>query len=336
MAARNDESPTLPRGCHAPALPRISRRPAAGAAALHRIAAARFGGAAMDCVIAFRDAMKAVHGPFDWLPAPDGAIHRFHVPGDKPGSHNGWYVLFVDGIASGCFGSWKAGTSHTWSSRKPADPLETELLRQRNEQAKRQREVEQHQRQQATAEYANRLWRDARHADPGHPYLSAKGCRPYNLRQRGNVLLVPLFHSGELVNLQRIGSDGGKRFLSGGRVKGCYSPLGIITAGQPLYLCEGWATGATIHAETGHPVACAMNAGNLLETGRHLQCHHPEAMLVIAGDDDRQTPGNPGKTAAIVAAAGLGCGLILPPWPAGAPLALTDFNDLRQWRWGHA
>ncbi|MDH1056342.1 toprim domain-containing protein [Aquipseudomonas alcaligenes] len=290
----------------------------------------------MDGVIAFRDALQAVFGPLEWLPLADGSIHRFHAPGDRAGSHNGWYVLFADGIASGCFGSWKAGTSHTWSSREPANPVEAEQVRQRIEQARRQREAEQHQRQQAAAEYAARLWRDARRADPDHPYLSAKGCRPYNLRQRGDVLLVPLYHTGELVNLQRIGADGQKRFLSGGRVKGCYSPLGIIAAGQPLYLCEGWATGATIHAETGHPVACAMNAGNLLEAGRHLQRRHPESVLIVAGDDDRQTEGNPGKAAAIVAAAGLGCGLILPPWPADAPLTLSDFNDLRQWREAHA
>ena len=290
----------------------------------------------MDCVTAFRDELQSVFGPLEWMPQADGGIHRFRVPGDRPGSQNGWYVLFPDGIASGCFGSWKAGSSHTWSSREPANPLEAEQVRQRIEQARRQREAEQHQRQQAAAEYAARLWRDARRADPGHPYLTAKGCRPYNLRQRGDVLLVPLYHGGELVNLQRIGADGQKRFLSGGRVKGCYSPLGIITAGQPLYLCEGFATGATLHAETGHPVACAMNAGNLLEAGRHLQRRHPEAVLIVAGDDDRQTEGNPGKTAAIVAAAGLGCGLILPPWPADAPLHLSDFNDLRQWREAHA
>ncbi|WP_374323402.1 toprim domain-containing protein [Aquipseudomonas alcaligenes] len=286
----------------------------------------------MDCVTAFRDELQSVFGPLEWMPQADGGIHRFRVPGDRPGSQNGWYVLFPDGIASGCFGSWKAGSSHTWSSREPANPLEAEQVRQRIEQARRQREAEQHQRQQQAADYAARLWRDARRADPGHPYLAGKGCRPHTLRQRGDVLLVPLYHGGELVNLQRIGADGDKRFLSGGRVKGCYSPLGIITAGQPLYLCEGWATGATIHEETGHPVACAMNAGNLLETGRDLQRRHPEAVLIVAGDDDRQTKGNPGKTAAITAAAALGCGLILPPWPADAPLTASDFNDLRQWQ----
>lgn len=280
----------------------------------------------------FREKLAATFGAMDWQPIADGSIHRFHVPGDKAGTHNGWYVLFADGIVSGCFGSWKAGSSYTWSSRKPANPLESQLIAQRIAQAKRQRDVEQYQRQQAAAQYARKLWCDARRADPGHPYLIAKGCRPYNLRQKGNVLLVPLTLNGQLVNVQRIHPDGSKRFLSGGRVKGCYSPLGIITADQPLYLCEGWATGATLHAETGHPVACAMNCGNLLEVGRHLQRRHPSAVLIFAADDDRQTEGNPGKTAATAAAAALGCGLILPPWPADAPMTLTDFNDLRHWQ----
>ncbi len=286
----------------------------------------------MDCVIAFRDALQAHYGPLDWLPIADGSIHRVHVPGDKPGTLNGWYLLFPDGIASGCFGSWKAGTSHTWTSREPANTVEAEHLRQRIEQARRQREAEQHQRQQAAAEYAHRQWRDARRADPDHPYLIAKGVRAFALRQSDGVLLIPLVRDGQLVNLQRIKPDGSKRFLFGGMVKGCHSPLGIITAGQPLYICEGWATGATIHAETGAAVACAMNAGNLLPAGQRLQRQHPDAVLIVAGDDDRNTDGNPGKTAAIKAAAVLGCGLVLPQWPAHAPLTLTDFNDLANWR----
>lgn len=285
-----------------------------------------------DAAILFRDAMQGVIGKIDFVPEGDKKIHRFHVPGDKPGTLNGVYCLHLDAIATGWYGTWKDGGHwYTWNARKPADPLEAELIRKRNEQAKRQHEAEQRQRNQAAAEYAKRLWRDARRADPSHSYLSAKGCRPYSLRQQGDQLLVPLYHGGALVNLQRIGADGHKRFLSGGRVKGCYSPLGLITAGQPLYLCEGWATGATLHAETGHPVACAMNCGNLLEVGRHLQRRHPDAVMIFAADDDRQTEGNPGKTAAIAAATALGCGLILPPWPANAPLHLTDFNDLREW-----
>jgi len=115
-------------------------------------------------------------------------------------------------------------------------------------------------------------------------------------------------------------------------VKGCYSPLGIIKPGQPLTICEGWATAATLYEENGAAVACAMTAGNLMAVGEYLHRRYPEAVLIIAGDDDRLTSGNPGRTAAIRAAEALGCGLVLPPWPDDAPQNLSDFNDLRQWR----
>ncbi|HCH78483.1 toprim domain-containing protein [Stutzerimonas kunmingensis] len=287
--------------------------------------------AVSDAVMLFRDKLAAAYGAMDWLPIPDGQIHRFHVPGDKVGTHNGWYVLFGDGIVSGCFGSWKAGSSYTWSSRKPCNMLEAEHLRQRIEQGRRQREAEQHRRQQAAAEKAARLWRDARRAAHDHPYLIAKGCRAHNLRQAGDVLLVPLTCGGLLVNLQRIAPDGTKRFLSGGMVKGCYSSLGAIASGQPLFLCEGWSTGATIHEHHGAAVACAMNAGNLLEAGRQLQRAYPDSQLIVAGDDDRMTEGNPGRTAANRAAALLGCDVEFPRWSGAEPLEMSDFNDLRQW-----
>ncbi len=285
--------------------------------------------------LAFRDAMQATFGPLDWLPIPDGDIHRFRVPEDKPGTQNGWYVLYLDGIASGAFGSWKANGSHTWSSRKPADPFEADLIRQRTEQARRQRQTEQHQRQQTAAIKAQRSWSTAAPADTSHPYLTRKGCQAHKLRQQGKLLLVPLYLDRVLVNLQRIAPDGSKWFLPGGRVKGCYSPIGVLAAGAPLYLCEGWATGATIHEHNGASVACAMNAGNLLEVGRHLQQQYPDNPLIVAGDDDRQTEDNPGRTAATHAAAMLGCGVVFPPWRGEEPLSLSDFNDLRQWREAH-
>ena len=285
--------------------------------------------------IAFRNALQEAFGRLDWLPRADGEIHRFHVPSDRAGSMNGWYVLYPDGIASGCFGSWKAGSSHNWSIREPASPLEAEQMRQRIEQTRRQREAEQQQRQQAAAERASRLWRDARRADPDHPYLVAKQVRPHALRQRGNELLVPLYHAGRLVNLQRIGPDGKKRFLPGGQVKGCYSPLGCIEPGRQLYICEGWATGATLHQHSGCAVACAMNAGNLLSVTQALRAKYPATDLVIAGDDDRQIEGNPGRTAAMAAAAAAGALVTFPAWPVDAPETLTDFNDLANWEAAH-
>lgn len=287
-----------------------------------------------EAIQAFSKALQEQYGPLEVMPEPDGSIHRFDVPGDKPGRRNGWYVLHANGIASGAFGSWKHGDCHTWTSRAPADQREARHLRQQIEQARRQREAEQRMRQQAAADKARILWRQALPAEPAHPYLLSKCVQPHGLRQIGQVLLVPLSIAGQLVNIQRIEPDGSKRFLSGGRVKGCCSPIGSIQPGQPLYLCEGWATGATIHESTGAAVACSMNAGNLLPAGELLRQRYPDAVLIVAGDDDRLTEGNPGRTAAEKTAEALGCQFVMPAWPDNAPLSLSDFNDLTAWREG--
>lgn len=286
----------------------------------------------------FRDAMQAVFGQLDWMPIPDGNIHRFRVPEDKPNTSNGWYVLYLDGIASGAFGSWKAGSSNTWSSRKPTDMKEIQLVEQRIEYAKQQREEAQARQHIKAADKAGRIWCGAQPAQADHPYLLLKGIKPHRLRQSGDTLLVPLYADGLLMNLQRIYPNGAQRFPAGGKVKGCYSPIGRLELGEPLYIAEGWATGASIHEATGCAVACAMSAGNLLNVGRQLQRYYPENILIIAGDDDRKSEaegkGNAGVEAATKAAAALGCAMVLPVFPPEAPLELSDFNDLASWRAG--
>ncbi|MDA8482646.1 toprim domain-containing protein [Pseudomonas resinovorans] len=287
--------------------------------------------------IRFREALQAVYGPLDWLPLASGTIQRFHVPGDRVGTHNGWYVLFADKVAAGAFGSWKTGQAHHWSSGGELSAVEVEQMRQRIEHAKRQREAEQHQRQQQAAKLARRWWDNARRADPAHSYLARKHVRRHGLRQRGGELLVPLYLGGELANLQRIALDGSKRFLWGGRITGCSSPLGNIAPGGRLYVCEGWATGASLHESTGHPVACAMNAGNLKAVALVLRAKYGAGVeLVIAGDDDRQSEGNPGRTAANAAAVAAGALVVFPDWPSDAPATLSDFNDLHCWNRPHA
>ncbi len=48
----------------------------------------------------------------------DGKLCRFHVQGDKKGSKNGYYLLFINNISCGIFGTWKIGTTHKWCSKK--------------------------------------------------------------------------------------------------------------------------------------------------------------------------------------------------------------------------
>ncbi|MCM2131965.1 toprim domain-containing protein [Larsenimonas rhizosphaerae] len=184
----------------------------------------------------------------------------------------------------------------------------------------------------AAAERARKYWSTGRNART-NPYVQQKEIPPTGVRQsHKGWLMVPLFVAGELVNLQWIQPNGKKRFLKGGQVQGAYCLLGTLEPGKRLYVCEGWATGATLHYLTGDCVACALHAGNLLPVARHFRKHLNGSLdLVIAGDDDRQTEGNPGRRLANEAAIDVGALVLFPSWRDGCPEHLTDFNDLYRW-----
>ncbi|OJV55741.1 MAG: hypothetical protein BGO22_09560 [Hydrogenophaga sp. 70-12] len=154
-----------------------------------------------------------------------------------------------------------------------------------------QREAEHAQVQQQAREAAALAWKVATPAT-GHDYLTRKGIEAHGVRCSGHHLLIPMRDtSGMLHSLQSIAPDGVKRFQPGGRVKGCYHAIG-----KPdglLIVCEGYATGASIHEATGHAVAVAFNAGNLRAVVEALRDKHPALKIIMAADDDARTPGNP-------------------------------------------
>ncbi|MFC6670501.1 toprim domain-containing protein [Marinobacterium aestuariivivens] len=263
------------------------------------------------------------------LPLDDGQIHRVHVDGDKHGTRNGWYVLYTDGFPAGAFGSWRVGSTGTWSARAPETMTATERVEysDRLRRMRQQREAEVERRQQQTAIAAKKLWNKSTNANPLHPYLIRKKIRPHHLRQVGDTLLVPLIDAdGEIWNLQRIFPDGTKRFLAHGRVKGCFALFGPLD-GDSVYVCEGMATGATVHQHSGLPTVCAMNAGNLLAVCTALT--DQVGKITICADNDRQTGGNPGITKGREAAAAVGASLT---WPesCGNGCRCSDFNDIAQ------
>ena len=132
--------------------------------------------------------------------------------------------------------------------------------------------------------------------------------------------------TNRLWNLQFIGEAGSKRFLTGGRVKGCCFLIG--EPGEVLCIAEGFATGASVHEATGYAVAVAFDCGNLLSVAEAMRARFPNARIVIAADDDYRTAGNPGLTKAREAAAAIGGSVAVPDFGADRPDDAVDFNDL--------
>lgn len=261
---------------------------------------------------------------------PDGKLHRFASDG-KRGDDAGWYVLHLDGVPAGAFGCWREGFTRQWCSKTPEamTPAEREAYRRKVQAMRQQRDADRAQRQQEAAQVAARRWQAAAPATEEHPYLSAKGVQAHGVRLEGEALLIPMRDTaGTLHSLQVIDPEGGKRFQPGGRVKGCYHAIGKPEG--VLIVCEGYATGASIHEATGCAVAVAFNAGNLEAVAIALRSKYPDARLIVAADDDWRTDGNPGMTKATEAARAAGGWLAVPVFPEGRPDKATDFNDLHQ------
>ncbi|MBF0283963.1 MAG: toprim domain-containing protein [Magnetococcales bacterium] len=242
-----------------------------------------------DPVEAFRAAMAA-HGLETTAPiVPDGKLRRVHLAGDRAGTRNGWFVLHLDPPASGAFGSWKAGTSGSWCAgiREQLTPTERETIRRRIEAAKRARETEEKRARETAACRALTIWDQSSPADPEHPYLVKKKVQPHGVRQSRGALVIPLRDvEGRLWSLEFIRADGSKRFFAGGRKHGGFFVIGTIDPAETLCLAEGFATGATLHETTGHPVAVAFDAGNLEPVARALRAKYPALRLVICADAD--------------------------------------------------
>ncbi len=263
----------------------------------------------------------------------DGKIHRFKSAGDH--GKNCWYLLYPGSPSVGVFGCWKRGIKETWCdrSRKLSQDDWTEVRRQWKE-AQLAQERERAELNARAAKATEDIMRRSPCATADHPYLRRKGIAVIgSLGIRYGDLLVPLHDiHGQLCSLQFINADGAKKFLTGGRVLGCFSPIGNQLTG-PLVICEGFATGASIHQATRLPVVCAMNCHNLLPVAKAFRAKFPRREIIIAGDNDAFTvdikkgPWNPGLEAAGVAAKTIGARLALPQFKTTSTKP-TDFNDL--------
>lgn len=131
--------------------------------------------------------------------------------------------------------------------------------------------------------------------------------------KRGTLVVPMRDIGGQLWSLQFVFDAGGKKFLKYGRKSGCFHFIGgEAKAGQELGIAEGYATAATVHEVTGLPVVVAFDSGNLLPVAQAFYEHFTKIKIVIFGDDDRETEGNPGRTKAEEAAAAVGGVAVFP------------------------
>ncbi|MFU8790428.1 MAG: toprim domain-containing protein [Methylobacter sp.] len=249
----------------------------------------------------------------------DGKLHRDHVEGDKRGTKNGAYILHADDRPAGWLQHFNSGITSSWTLSGKREPMPPDMRRQ-IEEARQQRQIEQQLRHDDAANKARHTWSNAKAVSEQsqHPYLINKRIQPHGLRAFSGVLVVPIYDEAKrMVNLQLIQADGTKRFLSGGKKKGCFSVIG--KAGEVIQICEGYATGASLHESTGHFAVVALDAGNLEAVAVIMRKLYPTCQIIVCGDNDENGVGQKAARAAALAVTGK----YLIPAIAG-----QDWNDV--------
>lgn len=224
------------------------------------------------------------------------------------------------------FGDWAQSISGSVFNRGEENltPEEKKERQRKIEAARKAAQEELRRQQETTAQKALELWRGLAKCE-NHPYLSKKQVPAYNLRVSGEYLVIPLYDtSGKIWSLQYINEAGEKRFLSGGRKKGCYFPIG--KPDKQLVICEGYATGASIHQATGLAVAVAFDVGNIESVTQALKNKYPALEIIIAADNDiKENAPNIGVLKAQTVADKYSCKVVIPESKSDGK---CDFNDV--------
>lgn len=240
-----------------------------------------------------------------------GRLVRCRVDGDTHSKKSGWYVLHEfrlrngGTVLTGRYGNWKRYGDESLKVEFDLPELsdqERQEFAQRQAEQRMQAEQEKQVRAADAAERAGRIFSKLPEGGASD-YLKRKKVRAFGLRFSRGSIVVPVRNiDGDLVGLQFIDADGGKKFLTGTPKRGAMHILGEIDPRATVVIAEGYATAASVHQAVKWPVVVAFDAGNILPVSQAIRGRYPDVDMIIAADNDYMTAGNPGITKAREAA----------------------------------
>lgn len=261
----------------------------------------------------------------------DGRFHETDIADDKHGKGDGRIKYFPDGTGGIAF-NWK-GDKRPFFADDGRTLTDAELRARdtKRQEAIKQAEADEAKRHAGAAKKALPIVEKATPATAAHGYLQAKGIQPHGALLHSDGRLILAMRIGkELHSIQFIAADGTKRFLTDGRVKGCYFRIGTGAEAKErgmLLLCEGFATGATLREATGLFVVACFTAGNLEPVAEFLHSNLEGVQIIIAGDVDKSGTGQRAAKGAAKAVNGLVALPEFTPAELAADKPPSDWND---------
>lgn len=279
---------------------------------------------------------------------------RCEAENDKAPEKTGWYVIYEHltsdhrTIYCGAYGDWRQGEKGSWQRIKPKggrlSAEDREVMKKRAEEGQRKAAEAEARKHRTAARRAAAMWKKL--PDKGTSlYVERKRVVAFGLRysKKSGAALVPMrrVKDGQLSGLQvlypQVQADTGrdKSYWPYGLEKeGAAHIIGPDPEpGDVVLVCEGYATGASLHMATNLPTVVCFDAGNLLPVGKALRERYPGRQLLFCADDDWKTvingkPHNTGRIRAENAATVTGGQVVLPVFDNDREERWTDFNDL--------
>lgn len=244
------------------------------------------------------------------------------------------FVVLHDYDKGATFGDWRYPDDwFTYWYNVNGKPTLQELRERKSalEKTKKVQDMDRSKCEWRAREFFNKFYLTV--ADDLNIYVKNKKITPYYAKQIRSYLIIPISDIDQkLCSVQIIKSNGFKKLWTGtsqkermiwisNKLKWDYS--GVIR------ICEGYATGCTIHEITKSPVVCAINAHNLTPIAIELRKKFIHATIKICADNDQYGKENTGISHASFAARKTGASLQYPTFDGySIEHKPTDFNDL--------
>jgi phage/plasmid primase-like uncharacterized protein len=267
-------------------------------------------------------------------PIFDGSLKRCKGIAKNSAWYIGSFFTTPKGLLYLCvtFGDWANSdeSKHVFTPKVKLSRADREDIKFAQKKAKKLADEERAKLNDEAIDTAKKILALDVKANPNHAYLKKKKVDSFDLCMDGDKLFIP-FRSirGSLMGGQRISPEGSKYQILGTVLSGSIYTFGDLkNPTKTVYLCEGWATGATLRTTTDCVVVVAFTANNLFTVAKLLKKAYPKVNFVVMGDDDHVTEGNPGRTKASEAAKLFMNKPVFPVFTEYDGKATTDFNDL--------
>ena len=228
----------------------------------------------------------------------DGSIGRAYMEVDGKRKLTGWYQLWLNqSVPYGRCGDYRLDHVNPTAQWRPNNGARYEMTEDQKQEIKRLQEeakVELANKQTKAAKIAQNIWEKSAPCEK-HPYLERKQVLGHGLKQHEDGrLIVPLLDAQlEIVGLEYIDDDGGKKFLTGSKKKGSFFILGehMLKDAKVINYAEGYATAASYFQDMAQPVICCFDAGNLKPVAETISEYFPNAKHVFIADQDESRTG---------------------------------------------